>query len=80
MNFRPVTTEKAVKLIDLENTLVFEFGRKDRKEDMKVVMEKMFNVKVDSIRTLMRSNRKFAYVRLAKSHKAADVATKLGLI
>lgn len=80
MNFRPVTTEKAVKLIDLENTLVFEFGRKSRKEDMRVVIEKMFNVKVDSIRTLMRSNRKFAYVRLKGSHKAADVATKLGLI
>lgn len=80
MNFRPVTTEKAVKLIDLENTLVFEFPRRTRKEEMKVVMEKMFNVKVDSIRTLTRNNRKFAYVRIAGSHKAADVATKLGLI
>jgi ribosomal protein L23 len=80
MNFRPVTTEKAVKLIDMENTLVFEFGRKARKEEIKPIMEKMFNVKVDSIRTLMRSNRKFVYVRLKGSHKAADVATKLGLI
>ena len=80
MNFKPVTTEKAVKLIDTENTLVFEFARNARKEEIKFIMEKMFKVKIKAVRTLMRNNRKFVYVRLAGSHKAADVATKLGLI
>ncbi|MEK6824629.1 MAG: 50S ribosomal protein L23 [Nanoarchaeota archaeon] len=80
MNFKPVTTEKAVKLIDLENTLLFEFPRGARKEEIKPIVEKMFHVKVQAIRTLTRNNRKFVYIRLASSHKAADVATKLGLI
>ena len=32
---RPVSSEKAVKLIDLENTIVFEVARRSSKEDIK---------------------------------------------
>jgi large subunit ribosomal protein L23 len=75
-----VTTEKAVKLIDIENTLVFKTGRNVRKEEIKKEIESLFGVKVDKVRTLMRANKKTAYVKLNKSNLAVDVATKLGMI
>ncbi len=80
MILKPVTSEKAVRLLDAENVLVFEVGRSDKKENIKKYVEKSFEVKVDTVRTLIRQNKKFAYVRLAKENLAIDVATKLGMI
>lgn len=77
---RPVATEKAVKLMDVENTLVFETNRNTRKELLKTRIEKLFGVKVVNVRTLVRANKKMAYVRFAASNPAADIATKLGMI
>jgi F0F1-type ATP synthase membrane subunit b/b' len=39
MILRPVTSEKAVKMIELDNTLLFETDRKQRKEEIKVAAE-----------------------------------------
>lgn len=80
MILKPVTSEKAVRLLDLENVLIFEVGRRDRKDEIKKEVEKIFNVKVLGVRTLIQENKKFAYVRLAKENLAIDVATKLGMI
>jgi large subunit ribosomal protein L23 len=80
MNLRPITSEKAVKLIDLENTLIFEVERRATKTDVKKEIEKVFSVKVEKVRTSIKSNKKFAFVKLIKSNPAIDVATKLGMI
>lgn len=80
MLFKPITTEKAVRMIDLDNTLVFEIVRQADKEDVKKEFEQGFAVKVEKVRTNMRNNVKYAYIKLAKTHKAADLATKLGVI
>ena len=80
MNLKPITSEKAVKLIDLDNTLMFEVERKGNKESIKKAVEQIFNVKVEKIRTLIRNNKKYAYVKLNKNNPAIDVATKLGMI
>jgi large subunit ribosomal protein L23 len=77
---KPITTEKAVKLIDIENTLLFATDRHSNKTDIKKEVESVFNVKVAEIRTFIRNNEKFAYVRLTKQFPAIDVATKLGMI
>jgi len=77
---KPITTEKAVKLIEIENTLIFQTDRKARKEEIKKEVEEMFNVKVDKVRVLIRGNHKNAYVRLNKKNPAIDVATKIGMI
>lgn len=77
---KPITTEKAVKLIELENTLIFQTDRKMRKEEIKKEIESLFSVKVDKIRVLIRGNQKKAYVKLNKKNPAIDVATKLGMI
>lgn len=75
-----ISSEKAVRLLEIENTLVVETNRTDSKTKIKEEIEKMFNVKIDSINTLIRDNKKFAYVKLNKSNPAIDIATKLGMI
>lgn len=77
---KPVTSEKAVKLIDLENTIIFETDRHERKNSIAQEVRTIFGVKVIGVRTLIKHNKKFAYVKLAKENPAIDVATKLGMI
>lgn len=77
---RPITTEKAVRLIELNNILTIEVDRRKRKEEIKKEFEEMFNVKVESINTLIHKNEKIAYVKLNKNNPAIDIATKLGMI
>ncbi len=77
---KPITTEKAVKLIDVENTLLFATDRLAKKPEIKKEVEKIFAVKVADIRTFIKNNEKYAYVRLTKQFPAIDVATKLGMI
>jgi large subunit ribosomal protein L23 len=74
------TTEKSVRLIEAENTLIIEVGRKNSKEEIKKEIEKSFNVKVDKVRTHIKDNKKFAYVKLNSKNPAIDIATKFGLI
>ena len=80
MILKPVTSEKAVKLIDIENTILFEVPREATKEEIKIEVEKMFSVKVEKVRSHIQHNKKYAYVKLNKSNPAIDVATKLGMI
>ena len=77
---KPITTEKAVRLIELNNTMVVEVDRRDSKTEIKKEFEEMFNVKIDSINTLIRLNKKYAYVKLNAKNPAIDIATKLGMI
>ena len=77
---KAITSEKAVKLIDLENTLIFETGMRENRTQIAKEISTMFGVKVSKVRTLIRNNKKYAYVKLAKENPAIDVATKLGMI
>ena len=80
MILKPISSEKAVKMIDLDNTLLFEVERQFKKPAIKKEVEKTFNVKVKAVRTHITQNKKYAYVKLAKENPAIDVATKLGMI
>ncbi|MFH1290128.1 MAG: 50S ribosomal protein L23 [Nanoarchaeota archaeon] len=80
MILKPVTSEKAVKLIDLDNTLLFKVERNNSRDEIKKEVESTFNVKVEKVRTLVRNNKKYAYVKFAKENPAIDIATKLGMI
>ena len=75
-----VTTEKAVRLIELNNTLVVGVDRRKTRNEIKKDIEEIFGVKIDSINILIRKNKKFAYVKLNKDTLAIDVATKFGMI
>lgn len=80
MILKPITTEKAVKMIDIDNTLLFEASRNADKSEIKEEVEKVFSVKVEKVRTFIQNNKKYAYVKLNKSSPAIDIATKLGMI
>jgi len=77
---KPLSTEKAVMKIEAENILTFEFDKRKTKEEIKKEIEELFNVKIESIRTLIKNNKKIAYIKLKKDFLAIDVATKLGMM
>ncbi|VVC02991.1 50S ribosomal protein L23 [Candidatus Bilamarchaeum dharawalense] len=77
----PVKTEKAIGKIEYENTLTFVVAIGATKDAIKNEVEKLFAVKVASVRTFITpGGKKQAFVRLAKGFKADDLATKLKMI
>lgn len=80
MKLKPITSEKAVKMVEIDNTLLFETDRIATKKEIKKEIESIFNVKILKVRTHIRQNKKYAYVTLKKENPAIDVATKLGMI
>ena len=80
MLLKPITSEKAVKLIDMENTLLFAAPRQATKPEIKKEVESLFSVKVIAIRTMIKNNQKYANGKLIKENKAIEVATRLGMI
>ncbi len=77
---KPVVTEKAVMMIEKDNIITFQFSMKMEKKDIKKEVEDVLNIKVDKIRTLIRGNKKYAYIKLKGDVLAIDIATKLGLM
>ncbi len=73
-------TEKIIKQIEIDNTLVFQVDRSITKNQIKQEVEKVFNVKVDCVRTYTHKNKKHAYVKLKKEYLAIDIATKMGVV
>jgi len=78
--FKPIATEKVVRMIEKDNILTLEFDRGKDKEEIKKEVERVFNVKVKKIRTLIRRNKKICYIKLDEKNPAIDVATKLGVM
>ncbi len=77
---KAITTEKAVMMIERENVLTFKTEKEITKEQIKKEIEELFNVKVKDVRTLIRGNKKYAYVKLKPEFLAIDLATKLGMM
>ena len=77
----PISTEKAVRLMESDNKLTFIVDLKARKEEIKKEFEENFNVKVVKVNTLLTpEGKKKAYIKISKETPAIDVATKLGLM
>jgi len=77
----PLTTESAMKKIEESNTLVFTISNRSGKKAVKLAVKKLYDVKVDSVRTLVTPRgEKKAYVRLAAESDALDVANRIGII
>jgi len=77
----PVATEKSVRGIDAQNSLVFIVDRKATKPQIKQEIERLLGVRVVAVNTHNDvENGKKAYVRLSPATPAIDVATKLGLM
>ncbi len=76
----PLATEKAVRIMEIENKLVFRVEEKANKKEIKEAVEQMFNVKVIKVTTLHDKKGKKAYITLSIDTPAIDIATQLGLI
>ena len=74
------STEKIVRQIESENVLAFVTDKAATKPEIKSEVENLFSVKVAKVRTLIRNNKKIAYVKLKPGFIASDLATKLGLM
>jgi len=85
---RPLVTEKGVAKKDTERTLCFEVAPKANKVQVKAAVERLFKVKVESVRTCnfegkerrrgrftgFRPSWKKAYVKLKEGEKTPDWA------
>ncbi|HDI12846.1 MAG: 50S ribosomal protein L23 [Hadesarchaea archaeon] len=77
----PQATEKAVKIIESENKLIFIVDREATRADVKHAVETLFDVKVDNVKVeITPDGRKRAYVKLAPEFMADEIAAKLGMI
>jgi large subunit ribosomal protein L23 len=74
------STEKTVRMIEVNNVIVFEVDRTVTKDEIAKEVEDLFEVKVKNVKTMTRKNKKLAYVRLTKDFVAADLAAKLGVL
>ena len=77
---KPLVTEKAVIMIERENVLTFVVEKGKTKPEIAKEIEDLFEVKIDRIRTSIRNNKKYVYVKLNEKHPAIDIATKLGIM
>lgn len=76
----PISTEKAVRLMESENKLIFLVDRKASKQEIKQALEEIFKIKAVKVNTLISKGVKKAYVKLPKETPAIDIATQMGLI
>ena len=76
----PLTTEKIIKQIELENKIAFIVKRKAKKAEIKKEIEETFKAKVEEVNTQIRNNKKIAFIKLKPESPAIDIATKLGLM
>ena len=61
--------------------MVFIVNRRANKKQIKWAVEKVLEVKVESINTMIdQKGRKKAWVRLSKDFSASDIATKFGML
>ena len=88
---RPVITEKGLGVKEREGTLVFEVAGQATKTEVKEAVQKIFKVKVDSVRTATfqgkerrrgkfagyRPDWKKAFVRLKAGEKMPEYAQNL---
>ena len=77
----PISTEKSVRQMEMENCLIFIVKDKATKSEIKWAIEKAFNAKVAKVRTLKTMDgRKKAYIKLKPETPASEITTALGLV
>ena len=77
----PLSTEKTIRLMESENTLLFIVDKKATKQQVKEAVETQFSAHVKTVNTgIGPDGKKKAYVRFAADTPAIDIATRLGLM
>lgn len=74
-------TEKAIRMIETQNKLVFIVDKRSRKQEIKDAIESVFQTSVASIQTVIdQKGRKKAFVRFKEPEAAGEIAMRLGII
>lgn len=77
---KPLITEKTFDLIEQQNKLVFIVDKTANKREIKRAVEKIHNVKVMKVNTLITSKgEKKAFIKLHPDYSAQDIAIDLGI-
>jgi len=77
----PLNTEKALKKIEDENTIVFIVDNHATKPAIRQAFSEIHKTKVRSVNTLNRPDgKKKAYIRLTAESDALNLANKIGII
>ncbi len=77
---KPLITEKTFDLIEKENKIVFIVERSANKKTIKDAIEKIHNIKVIKVNTLITPNgEKKAFIKLHPDYSAEDIAINLGI-
>jgi len=77
---KPLITEKTFDLIEKENKLVFIVNRKANKSQIKRAVERIHNVKVIKVNTMITpQGEKKAFIKLHPDYSAQDIAIDLGI-
>ena len=77
----PISSEKAIRLMELENKLLFAVDRNSTKNEIKKAIEDLFKVRVLKVNTFISNKgQKKAYVKFSAETPAIDIATQLGLM
>lgn len=77
---RPYVTERTFDQIEKENKLCFIVDDRVSKTQIASAVEAVYEVKVGTVNTSRTVRGKKAFVRLLEPGKAAELATKLGLV
>ncbi len=76
-----VMTEKAVRMVEAQNKLVFVVDKKFGKDEIRQAAATAFNAEILKVNTVIdQRGRKKAYIRFAKPGQAGDIAVRLGII
>jgi len=77
---KPLITEKTFDLIEQQNKLVFIVTKSANKREIKRAVEKIHNVKVMKVNTLITpKGEKKAFIKLYPDYSAQDIAIDLGI-
>ena len=77
---KPLITEKTFDLIEKENKLVFIVNRRANKNQIKRAIEKLHNVKVIKVNTMITpKGEKKSFIKLHSEYSAQDIAIDLGI-
>ena len=78
---QPLASETVLKSIEDHNTLVFLVNIKADKKQIKAAAEKLYDIKVVKVNTLIRPDSlKKAFVKVSPEYEALDIANKIGII
>ena len=77
--YHPHVTEKTMNLMTDQNKLEFIVDRRANKKEIKLAIEKLFEVKVEFVNTFINKEGKHAIVKLTKDYSAEDLGMRIGV-